>query len=243
MDVSITSIGAAAWVATEMFERDLAPSRCRWCNSNSVDDGVRDRLVWRDTATADTISDVTGFVLMPLAVFGLDTLAAAHDGSAGNVPEDALLTAEATVLAEDVTQLTKLLVGRERPFVHALPPDQKSHTDRPSNDNLSFFSGHTSEAFALATASGTVSEMRGYRYSPLIWSVGGVIAVTTGYLRMAADRHWFTDVVVGAVVGAGVGFAVPYVFHSTVDESPRTSGALMLRPLTPPTTTLVTIPW
>jgi membrane-associated phospholipid phosphatase len=243
VDVSITSIGAAAWIASEVFERDLAPSRCRWCNANAVDAGVRGGLIWRDTTAADTISDVTGLVLMPFAAVGLDALATAHEGAENNIPEDALIVAEATFLAEDVTQLTKLLVGRERPFVHALAPEQKSQTDDPDNNNVSFFSGHTSEAFALATSAGTVSEMRGYRYAPMIWSVGGTLALVTTYLRMAADRHWFTDVVVGALVGAGFGFAMPYVFHSAIDEAPRASRALAPRAQAPPATTLMTIPW
>jgi membrane-associated phospholipid phosphatase len=243
LDVSITLIGAAAWMATEAFDRDLAPSHCRWCSVEPMDAKVRDGLIWSDTIAADTISDVTGFVLMPLTVLGLDTLAAAHDRSTSNVPEDTILVAEATVVAEDVTQLTKFLVGRERPFVHALPLERKPQTDHPYGNNVSFFSGHASEVFALATASGTISTMRGYRYAPLTWSAGGVIAITTAYLRLAADKHWLTDVVVGAAVGAAIGFATPYLFHSTSDESPRTSNALVLRTQTPPTTTLLTVSW
>jgi membrane-associated phospholipid phosphatase len=243
VDITVTSVGAAAWLSSEVLEDYLVPSRCRWCNVGSVDAGVREALIWPNTTTADTLSNVSGFVLMPLTAIGLDTLAASHDGAASHAPEDALFIAEATVVAEDVTQLTKLLVGRERPFVHALPPDQKLRTDDPYNNNVSFFSGHTSEVFALATASGTISTMRGYRYAPLTWSIGGAMAVTTAYLRIAADRHWFTDVVVGAVVGAAIGFAMPYVFHSAVDEPARASTALVLRPQTPPTTTLMTIPW
>ena len=158
---------------------------------NSADVGVRDALVWHDTAAADLISDVTGFVLLPLAAVGFDALAAAHDGALSDVPEDGLLIGEAMVLRQDVeTLVTKLIAGRERPFVHALPPDQKPLTAHPSDNDLSFFSGHSSAAFALAAASGTVSEMRGYRWAPLTWSVGGAVAVTTAYLRIAADKHW-----------------------------------------------------
>jgi membrane-associated phospholipid phosphatase len=32
----------------------------------------------------------------------------------------------------------------------------------------------------------------------------------TGYLRIAADRHYFTDVLVAAVVGAGAGVGIPF---------------------------------
>jgi len=39
----------------------------------------RDALVWRDTDAADTLSDVTGFYLLPVAAVGLDALAAAEN--------------------------------------------------------------------------------------------------------------------------------------------------------------------
>lgn len=225
LDVTITAGGADLWLATETFKPYLAPSRCRWCNVDALDAGVRDALVWRVTDAADTISNVTGFVLMPFAAVGLDALAAGHDGARGNVGEDLVLIAEAGVVAANVTQLTKMLVGRERPFVHALASAQKTRTREPADNNLSFFSGHTAEAFALAAASGTVGTLRGYRWAPLAWGVGGVVAATTAYLRIAADKHWLTDVVVGAVVGGAIGFAVPFLFHSAVDDTIRASSA------------------
>jgi membrane-associated phospholipid phosphatase len=240
LDLTMAAGGADVWLATETLKPYLAPSRCRWCDVGPLDASVRDALVWRDTASADTLSNVTGFFLMPLAAVGLDALAAAHDGVRGNVGEDTVLIAEAGVVAANVTQLTKMLVGRERPFVHALSPDRRRLTDQPSDNNFSFFSGHTAEAFALATAWGTVGTMRGYRWAPLAWSVGGVVAATTAYLRIAADKHWLTDVVVGAVVGAGVGFAVPFIFHSGVDgPAPRTTAAAARRtPVLPAMTIL-----
>jgi hypothetical protein len=80
-------------------------------------------------------------------------------------------------------------------------------------DDLSFYSGHTTEAVSLAVAAGTVASLRGYRLAPLVWGTSLPVALVTGYLRIAADRHYFTDVLVGAVAGAAVGFLVPYLFH------------------------------
>ncbi|MGO9834035.1 MAG: phosphatase PAP2 family protein [Polyangiaceae bacterium] len=243
LDAAVTAGAAAAWIGSEVLKGDLAPSHCRWCSVDSMDAGVREALVWRDTGLADGLSNVTGFVLMPLAAVGLDALAAARDGALGRVPEDTLLIAEAGVVAADLTQLTKMLVGRERPFVHVLPPEDKTQTAQPSDNDLSFFSGHSAEAFALAAASGTVSTLRGYRWAPLTWSVGGVVAATTAYLRIAADKHWLTDVLVGAVVGAGTGFAIPFLFHSAVDERSPASASTMLSARLPPTGTVMTFAW
>jgi membrane-associated phospholipid phosphatase len=242
VDVTVTAAGAALWVSSELLKVDLAPRTCRWCAVDGVDDRVRDALVWRNPSSADVISNVTGFVLVPLAAVGLDALAAAHEGALHEVPEDALLVLEAGVVAANVTQLTKMLVGRERPFVHALAPEDKRLTEQPADNDLSFFSGHTTEAFALAAASGTISTMRGYRWAPLVWGAGGAFAATTGYLRIAADKHWLTDVVVGMVVGAAIGFAVPYVFHSAVEDPTRTSTSPQRAPSLP-VSTLMTMAW
>jgi membrane-associated phospholipid phosphatase len=243
IDLTVTLGGATAWIVSESLKGSLAPSECHWCDVDSADTHVREALIWPDTARANALSNVAGFALMPLAAIGSDVAAAAHEGALRNVPEDALLIAEATMIAADVNQLTKLLVGRERPFVHALAPDQKALTPQPSDNNLSFFSGHTTEAFALAAASGTIGTMRGYRWAPLAWPVGGAVAAMTAYLRIAADKHWLTDVVIGAVVGAGIGFAVPYLLHSTVDDPPRSSVAATVHASSLPIGTAMTIAW
>jgi membrane-associated phospholipid phosphatase len=38
---------------------------------------------------------------------------------------------------------------------------------------------------------------------------GVPLAAATGYFRLAADRHYLTDVLAGAGVGLAVGYAVP----------------------------------
>jgi membrane-associated phospholipid phosphatase len=228
VDLTVTGIGAAAWIAGEILQDDLAPARCRWCQVDPLDASAREALRWNRPALADTLSSVSAFVLAPAAAVGLDALAAAHDGAATHVPLDAALIVEATVLAADANALAKLLVGRERPFVHALTLEEKAQMPHPSDNNLSFFSGHTTEAFALAASAGAVATMRGYRWAPLVWGVSGGFAVAAGYLRIAADRHWLTDVAVGMVVGAGIGIAVPCLFHrpeSTGADSPGSLAA------------------
>jgi membrane-associated phospholipid phosphatase len=229
VDLTVTIGGAVLWATSELLEPQLAPSRCRWCSVDALDDRVRTALVWRDTNEADTISDVTGFALVPLAAFGLNALAAARDGALGRVGEDSVLIAEAGIVTVTVNQLTKMVVARERPFVHALPADRKRLTATPSDNDSSFMSGHASGVFALTAAAGTIGTMHGYRWTPLVWGVGGAASVTTAYLRIAADMHWLTDVVAGAVVGSAIGCALPLVFHPVAGGPPRAVGATALR--------------
>ncbi len=118
-------------------------------------------------------------------------------------------------------QLAKFFFARERPFVHFLPraPDAvRALTTSPSDDNLSFFSGHTTLAFSLATSAGTIASMRGYRLAPLTWGVGLANAFTIGYLRIGADKHYFSDVTIGALVGTAIGVGIPLIFHSPSDD-------------------------
>ena len=88
-------------------------------------------------------------------------------------------------------------------------------------DHVSFWSGHTSVVFAETFACGIVAHERGYKLEPAIWATGLSIGVITGYLRLAVDEHYLSDVVFGAVIGTVFGIAVPYLFHgSSLERDP-----------------------
>ena len=249
IDVAVTSVGSVWWITSEMLKADLVPEKCRWCYRaedgkdllNPYDGWVRKRLVWKSTDTAATVSSVLGFFVEPATMFGLTAVSEANDRAIGRFPVDALLITEATVLAGDLNQIAKFAFARERPFVHYLPraPDViRALTDSPSDDNLSFFSGHTTLAFAVATSAGMINTLRGYRLAPLVWGAGMTMAVSVGYLRIAADKHYFSDVMTGAVVGSIIGVGVPLLFHSASSSSSSTpnppsasSQALLAPPL------------
>lgn len=213
-DATLTGASIAFWIGTEAFKSHLAPDTCRWCNPPGFDSSVRDALRWNNTGAADTISYVVPLGVEPLVVFGLDALAAHRDHApSGTAWVDALLISEATAIAMAMNQVVKFIVGRERPFVHALPEAEKPLTAHPSDNNLSFYSGHATFAFALAASGGTIASMRGYRLAPWIWGAGMALAAATAYLRIAADRHYASDVTVGAIVGSATGVGVPRLFH------------------------------
>jgi membrane-associated phospholipid phosphatase len=102
-----------------------------------------------------------------------------------------------------------------------------------ADEDLSFYSGHTSESVSLAVAAGTVASIRHYRLAPLVWATSLPLALATGYLRIGADRHYFTDVLTGALVGAAIGFLVPYVFHRGNDATGATVASPTTRGSTP----------
>jgi len=210
--LSLTGAGIAAYLLTdEVFLSDLAPSSCRWCEPPGPDRWLRDRLVWDDPATAGSASDVTGFVAVPLVVIGAIGFEAAQGRRLRGLAIDGAVVLEAVTIATDLCQLVKLTVGRERPFVDALDGEVKPVTNE---NNLSFYSGHATWSFAFATAAGTIASRRGYRGAVVVWVAGLGLAATTAYLRTAADKHWTSDVVIGAATGAAIGYAVPRYLHA-----------------------------
>ncbi|HEX9051373.1 MAG TPA: phosphatase PAP2 family protein [Anaeromyxobacter sp.] len=221
------ALGAwALYAGAELAKRDLAPSSCRFCEPNALDASVRGALLWSHAERARTASDGIAFVL-PAGMVAHQLLAAraAGDTNAGWV--DALLVAEAAGLAMDVNQIVKLAVGRQRPFVHYGDPGREPGPD----DNLSFYSGHTTFAFAVAAAAGTVSSMRGYDSAPWVWGVGMTLAAATGWLRIAADEHYLTDVLVGAGTGLAAGIALPRLLHPREDGTSARTVAVTPIPL------------
>ena len=241
VDIAVTLTGATWWLTTELLKGALVPEKCRWCYRaqdgasllNPYDGAVRNALLWEDTRAAHVTSNVVAFAIEPLSALGLNVLAASDEDALSNAPLDALIVAEATVVAGVINQLAKFGFARERPFVHHLPraPDAvRALTDSPSDDNLSFFSGHTTLGFVMATSSGTVAFMRGYRLAPLVLGSGLVMATSVGYLRIAADKHYFSDVMTAAIVGSIIGIGVPLIFHSPEASSPSTSAAALASP-------------
>lgn len=228
LTLAITLAGSATWVGFELLTPWLAPSSCRWCDRhddgtealNGFDESVRSGLAWSDTQTADTLSTVFSYVLAPAAGFGVGALVTWHDDRLAELPADTLVVAEAAVIAMNLSQLSKLIFARERPDVHARSPAERA-AQRDHGDNVSFFSGHTTTAFALATSAGTVASMRGHRLAPLMWAAGLTLASAGGYLRIAADRHYATDVLTAALVGSAVGVAVPLFVHRPIVGNAR----------------------
>lgn len=219
LDLAVIGGSVGLVLASEYFAI-IKPQHCRWCDRsgdedrlNGLDRWARNSLRWNDPRSAQFASGVTAFLLQPAAAT-FEMIAASTADRAGRAfPVDFLIISEAIAVSTLLNQTTKILVARERPFVHHLPAEERKKTALPSDNNVSFYSGHTTLGFTLAAAAGTVATLRGYRLMPLVWSTLMPLAATTGFLRIAADKHYFTDVVVGAVVGTAVGVLLPVLFH------------------------------
>jgi membrane-associated phospholipid phosphatase len=119
------------------------------------------------------------------------------------VAEMGFHTIASIAVTQQVTHVLKGAFGRSRPYMSSdsLPHDWAFGKGFGTTDYRSFPSGHSSMAFATATAlSHEISRnwpKAGRIATPLLYAgaTGGAIA------RIYHDKHWASDVTVGALVG------------------------------------------
>ena len=116
---------------------------------------------------------------------------------------------ETVLLANGIQRTVKNIVRRTPPLVYnpAAPLAEKLGR----NARQSFFSGHTTTAFATAVFTGEV--FRHYfpdsKLKPVVWAGSLGLATATSVLRYKAGKHYPTDLLAGAAFGSLVGWGIP----------------------------------
>lgn len=111
------------------------------------------------------------------------------------------LLAQNLIITTNFTQTVKLLVQRKRPLTQHPNYVESGNND----DHYSFFSGHSS----FTAAAATTAMLYAYRYDggkwtkPVAWASVG-LALTTGGMRIAAGKHYTSDVLTGFLIGTGI---------------------------------------
>jgi membrane-associated phospholipid phosphatase len=127
---------------------------------------------------------------------------------------------EAVLMANAVTGLLKGTLGRARPFVSndTNPRDFRFGGGFSTSDRQSFPSGHTTTAFAAAAA--VTSEIRRLhpKALPYVATVMYGGATLVGLSRMYHNKHWASDVALGAAVGTFSGLKVVRYSHAHPDN-------------------------
>ncbi len=123
-----------------------------------------------------------------LYMLGLDLF---HVKSSSNFANQAALTGKSVILTLGVVNILKY-------NTQVLRPDGSA--------NSSFPSGHTSFTFTLAEVL-----HQEFKDKPLVYIAGYTVAITVGAMRMLNNRHWFSDV----MVGAGIGMAATKLIYAT----------------------------
>lgn len=195
---------AAAGALAPMLLGDVGP-RPPW--RRQLLGGLDDRVKGDYSATASRISD--GLLVTTIAVPAALLLGDPLDDAAR---DRFVIYGESLVVGGMLASLTKYAVRRPRPYTYATDPRVVDVVRAAGDDAwLSFYSGHSALAFGAAV---TGSYLHGARATDpnaraLVWGVELAAAAATANLRVRAGKHFYSDVLVGAVVGAGVGYLVP----------------------------------
>ncbi|MBC7588593.1 MAG: phosphatase PAP2 family protein [Chitinophagaceae bacterium] len=124
---------------------------------------------------------------IPIALFAINVL---HKDSI--TKNKAIYIGSTVIISSIISTVSKKIIKRNRPS--AIYPDIEAIGKAGS---YSMPSGHTSDAFALAT-SVSVAYRKWFVVAPVFVWAGAV-----GYSRLHLGVHYPTDVLAGAVVGAG----------------------------------------
>lgn len=121
------------------------------------------------------------------------------------------------------TRTSHRLGPRDRPENGPCESDPAYSPYCGKGDTASFPSGHVSLA---AVAAGVTCAH--HAYLPLYGggapdafacATGTSLALAVGALRLAADRHWMSDVMAGFALGFGLGVGLPIALHYEADSS------------------------
>lgn len=123
---------------------------------------------------------------------------------------------ESVILATAITGVLKGTAGRARPFVSSdtNPADWRFGGGFGNADRQSFPSGHTTTAFAVASSITSETRRLHPTYVKFVAPVlyGG--ATLVGLSRMYHNKHWASDVVLGAGIGTFSGLKVVRYSHA-----------------------------
>ena len=234
VDLALLGVGLVGTLGTELLKKTIAPDACVACNGpdntglrdgsqadlNGVDAFFHDQLTGAvfSRKTADTVSNLWVAGVVPIyAIAGSFAFAGPH-ASDGVGLRNSLLVVESALLSLTVIQSGKFFIARKRPFVRygngtdgETPDEGKTYDVNDKDSHISFPSGHTALATSMAVSLAMLATLEESKAAPYLWGGAAVASVGAATLRMMAEKHYFTDVAVGALVGTGVGILVPYL--------------------------------
>jgi hypothetical protein len=196
------------------------PKQPRWQGGILFDDAVRRNLRLDSESDRRTVRSLGNlpYYVAPLLPMLIDPLIASWlvRGDTKSAINQELVALEAFSYSGLASFVAIRTVRRERPDSSEcwrLHPDGEGCP----TDTESFYSGHTAIA---ATSAGLVCA--NHSRMPL-WghpiadaaacALSTTAALASGFSRIAADRHYATDVLLGFGLGFGTGYAVPVLLH------------------------------
>lgn len=159
------------------------------------DNDIRDKLQGAKSSTLDTAADAGSIVGSPYLHLGL--AAALYGGGlladSPQYREMGEMLGEAAILADAATFVLKEAIGRARPSQNAGKGTFRPFQFRSDYDSAP--SMHTASSFAMASVIAATSDSLTTKF------LSYAAATFVGFSRMYQDKHWASDVLLGAAIG------------------------------------------
>ena len=178
-----------------------------------ADDWLRGRVDLRSVQSSASVHAIAndfsflgdpGTVILSVGTYAVGRIAGNH-----TVSEVGLHATEALLMSAAATELVKGVAGRNRPYLQRADADDFVFMDGFTGGGFtSFPSGHTSAAFSLAAVVDAEGSLHWPHAARLVTPVTYGLASLVGLSRIYKDRHWLSDVAVGALVGEYSGLIV-----------------------------------
>ncbi len=153
-----------------------------------------------------------GSMFLPLTFF-------AHEETRKDMGTLVVLAGEVFVFQLGLNYMAKVLTQRIRPYCYdeSSPISEKTTV----NSKLSFYSGHTSTAAAMSVFVAKVFSdyLSNADVKFVIWASAVVYPALTGLLRVDSGNHFFTDILMGYITGALVGYFIPVLHKSKLKDN------------------------
>ena len=217
LDVTILGLGVLGYLGAQQIPITIDPPR-------STPGGID---AWHEPQWYPKWKTTSDFLGTPYANYGfnLPVLTVASIGLWGVQNQDsmsaAVAVAQSVAITAAVTEMTKRIVGRPRPYTseafeakypHVYNSDEMMALRQENDAYKSFPSGHTSNAAttyftsaALVAAHYDDPKIDAYSYA-----TASILTVLTGYSRVRYGKHHISDTLAGAMLGTGLGFGMAF---------------------------------
>lgn len=185
-----------------------------FANDRQIMDFVQNNKSQR-TASVASVANLFGREAIIPIVAGAYFMGAVMDN--GKLKQVGLFAVSTGLATQLVTEIFKKTFHRKRPSGSESPYEFFT-----GGSDYSFFSGHTSGAFSLATV---IAET--YKDNPVVPFLAYGTATLTAYARMHDKKHWASDVLAGAIAG----HLITKIMMRTWEDRNSNLGGLIITPM------------